>query len=160
MTRESKSSGRRLGSTERKQKSLELRKAGASFQAIGDALGVSRQQAHRYVTAALESIRKETAEEAENLRTIELERIDSLFLECYSAAKKGDLPAVDRCVRLSERRCKILGLDAAIRQELSGTLITSPEWVELRGIIIQSLNAYPDAKNALMKAISTKEQNT
>lgn len=150
MTRESKSSGRRLTAAERKQKALELRKACASYQAIGDALGVSKQQAHRYVTAALESIRIETAEEAENLRTIELERIDSLFLECYALAKKGDLPAVDRCIRLSERRCKILGLDAATRSEISACLVSSGEWMELRARILKTLEKYPEARAALL----------
>ncbi len=157
MTRQSKSAGVRLTAAERKQKALELRKAGCSYQVIGDELGVSRQQAHRYVTAALESIRKETAEEADNLRTIELERIDALFLECYAAAKKGNFPAVDRCVKLSERRCKILGLDAATRQEISACLVSSGEWQELRARILKTLEKYPDARAALLQELSNDE---
>lgn len=150
MTRESKSSGRRLTAAERKEKALELRKAGCSYQAIGDAIGTSKQQAHRTVTAALVEIRTQTAEEAEDLRRLELERIDALFFEAYSKARQGNLAAIDRCVRLSERRCKILGLDAATRSEVVACLTSSEEWQTLRSRILKVMEKYPDARAALL----------
>lgn len=103
---------KRTVAAERRVQALELRKAGHTYQDIGDILGISGQAAHKHVVKALEVIRNKISEEAEALRTLEVQRIDNLFLVMYKRAEKGDYNAVDRCIRLMERRAKLLGLDA------------------------------------------------
>lgn len=102
---------RKLRSHQRTLQALELRKAGATYEDIAAQLGYkNRSCAWAAVKSALKSTVKEPAEE---VRTLEVARLDSLFLAMYPKARKGDVQAVDRCVRISERRSKLLGLDAA-----------------------------------------------
>ena len=90
----------------RREKALELRAKGMSIRAIAGKLGVSKSQVQR---------------------DIELQRLDALYLKAWEAVEEGDLPSIDRCLRVQERRAKLLGLDAAEKIEHSGTL----SWVEL-----------------------------
>jgi hypothetical protein len=62
-----------------------------------------------------------------HVRDLELQRLDALYLKAWEAVEEGDLPSIDRCLRIMERRAKLLGLDAAEKIEHSGTL----SWVEL-----------------------------
>ena len=60
---------------------------------------------------ALAKLRQGVLEDAEKLRTLELQRLDSLFIKMYEQAENGNQGAVDRCIRIQERRSKLLGLD-------------------------------------------------
>ena len=53
------------------------------------------------------------------MRTLELERLDKLWFAMYRQATQGNQGAVDRCIRIMERRAKLLGLDAPTKTELS-----------------------------------------
>ncbi len=101
------------GRIEAKQKAtqaVELRKGGATYQSIADVLGYnSPQAAWEAVTRTLMETMREPADE---LRKLEVDRLDSLFLTVYPMAKQGILSAVDRCLRIMERRARLLGLDA------------------------------------------------
>lgn len=100
----------KLASHDRKLQALELRKAGVSFQAIADALGYrSASGAFAAVKAALNATLREPASE---LRELELARLDALLLPFWRRAQGGDDKAVDRCLRIMERRARLLGLDA------------------------------------------------
>lgn len=97
---------------ERGAKALELRKAGATYEEIAKQLGYADPSGpQKVVMRMLQAIRREPAEE---LVTLELSRIDRLFLTAYDQALKGSLPAIDRCIRLMERRAALLGLDDAL----------------------------------------------
>jgi hypothetical protein len=56
---------------------------------------------------------------AAEVRTLELDRLDALWLSQYDKAKKGDVSALDRCLKIMDRRAKYLGLDVT-RVEYSG----------------------------------------
>lgn len=103
---------RRTTATERRKKAVALRIAGATFEQIGDQLGVSTQAAHKLVTTALEETRRITGEAAEQLRQTELTRLDALQTALWSDAVKGDVQAVDRILKIMQRRAMLLGLDA------------------------------------------------
>jgi hypothetical protein len=45
----------------------------------------------------------------------ELDRLDAMLRACWSKAIGGDMKAVDRVLKISERRSKLLGLDAPER---------------------------------------------
>lgn len=116
-----------------------LRAKGMGYRAIAQQLGVSVSNAHEAVQRALAAIRAEGAAEA---RTLELERLDLAQAAVTAALEakhftvshgkviyKGKAPlpdwgpvlaAVDRLVRISESRRKLLGLDAETKVSVSG----------------------------------------
>lgn len=112
---------RRVTTAERKKSALALRIGGLSFQAIGDKLGVTRQAAHALVVNALRDTNAQTAEAADELRRLELERLDTAQAAIWEAVLKGDVQAVDRFVRISKRRGELTGIDAPTKSEVKVT---------------------------------------
>ncbi|WP_062434957.1 helix-turn-helix domain-containing protein [Herbidospora daliensis] len=128
---------------ERDAQAAALRARSLTYQQIGDQLGISRQSAYEAVKRALADT---LAEPAEAVRTLELERLDGMWqavqgvLErkhlTVSNGKVVQLPdedgklvpieddapilqAVDRLLKIQERRAKLLGLDTPVKQELT-----------------------------------------
>lgn len=106
----------------REREALELRKAGASYDQIGQKLDVSRDTARAIVMKAMQSIKSECEESAEEIRDLELARIDSMLLGLWEKARRGDVAAVDRVLRLQDRRAKLMGLDATPAQPAQASL--------------------------------------
>jgi hypothetical protein len=120
MRPESSSSVRLIRGREREREALALRRRGMTFAAIGAELGFTEQAAHRAVQRALAKLAEESRKEAVHLRTLELARLDALLEGVWSKAISGDVPAVGAVLKISERRAKLCGLDAPVRQELTG----------------------------------------
>jgi len=104
----------------RANEEVRLRRLGYSYREIAEKLDVSPSQVHADVQKVLEEIRKDTAEDAEAIRQMELERIDSVLPMVLEQATSGELKAIDAMVKLMDRRSKYLGLDAAQKQETGG----------------------------------------
>lgn len=116
-----KSSVRRIRTTEKTLKALELRKRGMNYTQIGEKLGCARSTACRYVLSELENLADKCREEAVHVRDLELQRLDELYLIAYRAISDGnDLAGIDRCLRIMERRAKLLGIDAAAKVDVQG----------------------------------------
>ncbi len=98
-----------------RRKCLEMRKAGATYAQIGDALNCSPQNAAKHVKKALDEIAKKTAEDATEIIQLELERLDTMLLGLFKSAKSGNEHSVDRVLKIMERRARLLGLDAPKR---------------------------------------------
>lgn len=112
-----RSQTRQVNAHERKLRALEMRKARASYAQIATALGVPKSTAWKLVQSAL----KETIQEpADDVRKLELEALDRLQFGLWQQAANGNHGAVDRVLRVMERRAKLLGLDAPSKQELTG----------------------------------------
>lgn len=108
---------RELNALERQRQALELRKAGVPYAKIAEQLQYKdRSSAFRSVQAALKKTLQEPADE---LRTLELERLDALMLALWPQARSGNQGAVDRVLRIMERRARLLGLDAPTRTDLT-----------------------------------------
>lgn len=105
---------------QRQLQALELRKQGLTYRDIGDKLSISYQQAHNDVNAELKRLATLTLESAEGLRQLELERLDMLIKGLEPMARVGNPGAVTAYLRVMERRAKLLGLDAPVRQEVTG----------------------------------------
>lgn len=118
----SPTSNRRTKSAERRRRAVALRIAGASFEQIGEQLGITRQSAHALVVNALDEIAKQTAESAEQLRQMELQRLDALQASLWPDAMRGDEQKVDRVIKIMARRAALMGLDAPTKQEVQQTL--------------------------------------
>lgn len=119
----------KLSAMDNRAKALDLRRAGASLRDIAKALGVSHQSAKRYIDTAISDLHNSQNQKTEDYRAVELDRLERLHMALWQRAIGGkrdgvDIPpdyaAVDRLVRISERRSKLLGLDAPVKQELTG----------------------------------------
>jgi hypothetical protein len=108
----------------RRVRALELRKAGAPYRQIATELGVDVHTAHADVGAELAALRETAGVEATELRELELERLDGMTAGLWPQVREGSPPAVSAAVRVSERRSRLLGLDAPIatKNELTGSL--------------------------------------
>ncbi len=100
---------------------LELRRAGHSYDAIGRKIGLSRSRAHALVQLGMEEARQQIVASADDLRAEELSRLDGMLAKIYPKAGKGDVAAIDRVLKIGERRARLLGLDAPVRTALEGT---------------------------------------
>lgn len=126
----------------RRAAAVEMRLAGQSFQQIADQLGYnSRGAACQDVTRALEAHLAEQHRQTEVLREEELQRLDLLLVEAWAVLKREHvtvshgkiikdeetgakllddgpvLQAIDRILKIQERRAKYLGLDAPTKVE-------------------------------------------
>jgi hypothetical protein len=119
-----------------------MRMSGATFQQIADALGYkSRGAACQDIGRALEAAVAEQTRSVEAYREEELQRLDLLLAEAWAILKRehvavshgrivvdeetGEkvrddgpvLQAIDRILKIQERRAKFLGLDAPTKIE-------------------------------------------
>lgn len=130
---------------ERREKAWELRLKGWNYREIGRELGVSHVTAYHDINAVLEQVRKDTAEDAEKWRSVSIARIeaalkvvhDALAAELLDPETGMNIPAtenhdirlkaLDRLIKLEERKAKLLGLDAPAKVEAKVSEVTLDE---------------------------------
>lgn len=132
---------------ERDAEAAELRSQGLTFKQIADTLGIDIHSAYDAVQRALRAIVQEPAEE---LRRLELDRLDTLQRAAMDILERspdmGALQAVDRLLRISESRRKLLGLDAPTRVDATVHEVTQQD------LALQELVNELKAKNAAVEA--------
>jgi hypothetical protein len=94
-----------------------MRQSGMSYREIGRALNVSHVQAWNDVMSCIDELKKQCAEEAAKVKAIEIERLDTALKAIWPAVLEGDLGAIDRLIRIQDRRSRYEGLDAPIKTE-------------------------------------------
>lgn len=110
----------KVKAADKQRQALELRKAGVTYARIAEQLGYrSPSGAHKAVELALKSVLSEPAEE---VRQLELERLDSMLLALWPQVRNGNHGAIDRALRVMERRARLLGLDAPVKQDIKAEL--------------------------------------
>jgi hypothetical protein len=108
--------GGRARAAVRRAKALELRIAGMSIRDLAVELGVSSSQAHRDVQRELAALAAASQASAAELRELELARLDVEHARAVEAqAAQPDPRWTRELVRISDRRAKLLGLDAPAR---------------------------------------------
>lgn len=108
---------------------LELRLRGFSFEEISEEMMIHSNNPKysaieltaKMVRRALNRIRKQTKENAEQVRDMELMRLDTLWLSQQKKVLQGDSRAVEACLKIQERRSKLMGLDAPAKQIVAQT---------------------------------------
>lgn len=104
---------------DKQMQALTLRKAGVSYQSIADALGY--KTAGGAWVAVKAGLKKTLQEPADELRTLELARLDDMLKAIASNVQAGNLTAIDRALKIQDRRAKLLGLDMPAKVELNNT---------------------------------------
>jgi len=73
------------------------------------------------------------------------------------AEEIGDYRACTSAINEARKCLELLGkLAGELQDGQTVNVIVSPQWVELRTTIIQSLNPYPEAKSAILRALEHK----
>jgi hypothetical protein len=97
---------------DRQLRALELRRAGLGYWEIARQLGY-RGAAGAYVSVQA-ALRKLCAPPAEELRQLELERLDRLQLTYWPRALAGEAEACDRVLKIMQQRARLLGLEKTV----------------------------------------------
>ncbi len=116
----SRTSKRKVISSDRRKEAWALRRMGWSLSQIAEKLEVSKQAVHKMIVAQLEENQAAVSELARVERELQAERLDvlwnNLYAEVINAAKAGNavlnLGIIDRLLKIAERRAKLFGLDA------------------------------------------------
>lgn len=99
-----------LDRAKRDAMACDLRRAGLTYQEIADALGLADPSSAR--DAIIRSRKAIIKEPATELVAWETERLDTILAAIWPKVQKGDLRAIDRVLKVMERRAKYYGLDA------------------------------------------------
>lgn len=111
-------STKKVTAAEKRARAVELRKAGATFEEIATAIPYANKgTAYKAVEQAL---REAVREPAQQLIELEVQRLDLMLRALWPSVVRGQLGAVDRALRVAERRARLLGLDAAQAVHHSG----------------------------------------
>jgi hypothetical protein len=89
---------------------IELRRTGETWERIAKIVGFAGASGalKAYRRAMTRTLKQPTDE----LREIELDRLDRLQRGIWERAKDGDIRAIDSVLRIIDRRARLLGLDA------------------------------------------------
>jgi len=113
-----KAAERQIAAVERQVAALNLRKAGVDYRRIAAELGYSGpSSAHYAVKTALKKTRQEAADE---VRHLELERLDVMLNSLWPSITEGKRAApraAEVALKVMDRRAALLGLDAPVKRE-------------------------------------------
>lgn len=103
---------------QREIQAIQLKRAGATYDEIGEQLGVGGAAAYRIVSRYLARVRRQFAHVAEDVVAIELERCDGLLVQHYATMSTLDPADVDGLTKITksilnvmDRRARYLGLN-------------------------------------------------
>jgi len=88
-----------------------LRMLGSTYREIGQQLEITTGKAFKLVKENLLDLQKKRLDDIELYREQELSFIDYMQRSIVEEIGSGNLKAIDRGIRLHERRCKLLGLE-------------------------------------------------
>jgi hypothetical protein len=108
-----------LRARERERMAVGLRVDGCTYAEIGDRLGVSDRMASRIVNRAMNRVLHEPVGQ---LIELEARRLDALWQAMWPRALAGSARHAEVCVRICERRSRLLGLDQPAKMEMRMSL--------------------------------------
>ena len=100
--------------------------------------------AYKRITHALAEINRQVSESADELRTLEACRLNELLNALWVRAIGGDEKAIDRVLRIMERRARLLGLDAPTRTEAVTIDAIDREIARLSAELVQRGGTVPE----------------
>ncbi len=94
----------------RRSEAIRLKTAGCTYEQIAQELGyANRGTVHRIVSQALDVREVESVDE---LRRLELDRLDAVHASLWVRAMEGHVPSVLALLRVMDLRTRLLGLQA------------------------------------------------
>lgn len=109
--RRAKAAQKRVQGLENREKAVEFRRMGMSYNDIGKQLGISKQACHQAVERALKALGENTTKDATLLRNEELDRLDRLQLAAWPMAMKGSTQHMAQITKMMERRAQLQGVN-------------------------------------------------
>lgn len=101
----------RIIAKEKQRQALELRKGGATYAAIAQAVGYNDASAARKaIEKAIEATIQEPAVE---LKTLNIERLNHMLLTLWPKVQQGDERAIDTSLRVLDKLDRLMGTEAA-----------------------------------------------
>ncbi len=134
--------------------------AGASRNGLATAYGLAETSLRRHEAAHLPAamVRGEEArEEARALDVIQqLKAINGATLQILKESREGRdndtaLKAIDRIQKQIELQAKLLG---ELKEGTTVNVLVSPEWIQVRTVILHALDAHPAARLAVAAALA------
>jgi hypothetical protein len=127
-TKTARTSPKAIERAQLRKRALELRKEAHPVREIARKIGKSKSETHRLIDEALQDVGPDH-ETKVRVRTLQLERIDTMVLGLWMRARKGDEKAVTAVLKLEERRAKIVGSDAPTESKLRLTVTGQLNWI-------------------------------
>ncbi len=132
--------------------------AGQSCREISASFGVSPDAAQRHKPHLAKAVVRaaEAREEKGALDVLQqLKDINKAALDVLETARKDkdgelQLKAIDRIQKQIEMQAKLLG---DLDDSPSVNITINPQWIELRAVIVQALEPFPDARQAVAKVL-------
>jgi hypothetical protein len=109
---------------------FQLRKGGMTYRQIADAVidkfgidnlpkGWDERYAYTDIKRELDHLHQDIADSAAEIIELETQRLDAMLTVLWPQVAKGNQGAVDRVLRIMDRRAKLLGLDAPTKQDVT-----------------------------------------
>lgn len=109
-------SSSRIMAKEKQRRAMEMRKAGATFEAIAQALGyASASGAHNAVKNAMNTLIQEPAED---LRTVQYERLNHMLVMLWPKVNSGDERAIAQAQSLMRDMNELMGANLPRKTEV------------------------------------------
>lgn len=109
------------GQIEEAQKRMQimnLRISGWSMPEISNLLQITEKEAYGIVLQQLQEWTNITREMTEEMRTLELERLDAFLKSLWPKVLAGSPKAIEVALKITERRAKLSGLDAPEKSQI------------------------------------------
>lgn len=160
--RRSATSGQTVAARSTEAQAVELRVKGFGYEAIAEQLGCNVSTAYRAVVRYLERTAADSAEALEQVRQLEVARLDLWLSKLAPKIEEGEEPAIDTALRIQARRAKLLGLDVdkgeptiqvnVLVQSIAA--LTPPQQVEaLRELVARAVAELPPARQERARAL-------
>jgi hypothetical protein len=95
---------------------------GYDARRISDELDIPMDRVSNIIKSALQKLTKDMRGQAEEVRSLEMTRLDDLQSAIWGDCMEGKLTAIDRVLKIMERRSKLVGLDAPERLDIKADL--------------------------------------
>jgi transcriptional regulator len=106
----------RIVSKEKQRRVLELRLAGATYQQIADQLGYADHTGAR--AAAIAAMGDIIVEPASEVRTLQYERLNAMFLRLWPRVQAGDDTAMAMALRVMDKMDRLMGTEEPQKHEI------------------------------------------
>lgn len=142
---------------DKRVQAVELRKQGLTYQRIADKMGLpGASSAHALVKVAMAELREQCLEDTSELRQMDLERLDRMFLQAQQHVRnpKTGPAALSAMVKILARRAAMLGYDAPTKVDSTVT------FQKLYAISEASPDVFPPAPGEVLEAVALPAHNS